>query len=168
MRQGEAFCCAYDVPPEVVSVAQHWCTSPVWMEKPAARSGSIKRNVPQSNVTGPNNINVVTGNVFGNSGKNTALIRGEVSVTLSVLLTLAHISAPKTASVPSKKTLTHKCLSPSTIVMLYWQSWKQSPLQSALPTETSVNFPLENSLPPREGESHTAYFLLMWLWNYVI
>ena len=43
----------------------------------------IKRNVPQSNVTGPNNNNVVTVTVIGNLYKerNTADISGEASET---------------------------------------------------------------------------------------
>lgn len=51
-------------------------------------SGSIKRNVPQSNFTEPNNSNVITGRVFGNlyEDRNAAVIRGEVSDMLSVLL----------------------------------------------------------------------------------
>ena len=54
------------------------------------------------NITGLNNSNVVTGSVFGNSyeEKNTAVISG-VSIMLSVLPTLRHISAQKTASFPS-------------------------------------------------------------------
>ena len=52
-----------------------------------------KRNVPhfnpQSSITGPDNRNVVTGSVFDDlyNKKNTAVIRGKVSVILSVLPT---------------------------------------------------------------------------------
>ena len=55
----------------------------------------MKRDDPQSNVTGPNNTNVVTVTIFGNlyEEKNTAVICGEAPVTLHVLPTLRHISA---------------------------------------------------------------------------
>ena len=60
----------------------------------------------QSNVTGPSNSYVVTGSVFGNlyeEKKNTASIQGKASVILSVLPTLRHISAWKSASVPRSR-----------------------------------------------------------------
>ena len=65
---------------------------------------NLKRNDPQSNISGPNNSSVVTGSVFGSlyEEKNTTVIHGEVSVTPSVLLTLCHISAQKTVSVNGK------------------------------------------------------------------
>ena len=69
-----------DPPLEGVSGPYYWSTEPVWMDKPASRIEGvsigwsvnctgpslnlIQRNVPQSNVTCPNKINVVI--VFGN------------------------------------------------------------------------------------------------------
>ena len=64
----------------------------------------ILRNAPQGNVTGPNESNKVT--VFGNLHEeikyHSCMWRS--SVLPPVLLTLPHISAPKTAFVTSKKT----------------------------------------------------------------
>lgn len=80
---------------------QYWGSGPVWMVKAVVQSGvvsvwwcgnyicpslnKIKRKVPQSNVTGPNISNVVTGSVFFNlyKEKNTAVILWKVSVILS-------------------------------------------------------------------------------------
>ena len=82
-REG-IFRCASDAPLEVVSEVQHWGTEPVWREPAAWSRGvsawwclqcrnytgpslsKIKRKEPQSNGTGPNSSNVVTGTVFGN------------------------------------------------------------------------------------------------------
>ena len=77
---------------------------------------SIKRNVPQSNITWPIKSNIVTATVFGNlyEEKNRTDRCGEVSVLLSVLPpvlpTLRHISARKTASVTGKKLYLTECL----------------------------------------------------------
>ena len=60
------------------------------------------------------------------------------------------------------------CLSPSIIVLLQLLSWKKNPWQSGLPTETSENFPPENSIPADKWESQTASNLLKQLCNYVI
>ena len=62
-----------------------------------------ERNVPhlnpQNNFTGLNNIDVVTGGVFGILYEeiNTTFIHGKASVFLRVLPTQCHISARKTA-----------------------------------------------------------------------
>ena len=109
MGQEVKFLCGADPPLELVSEPQHLRTEPVWGGKLAARIegvfieqsnnytgpslNKIKRNVPQSNTTGPNNRNVVTVTVFGNlyKEKNTAA----VAVLLPVLPTPRHISAQK-------------------------------------------------------------------------
>ena len=62
-----------------------------------------------------------------------------MSVLLPVLLTLPHITAKKTASVPAKN-----FISPSVC------DENKPPRPSALLIETSVNFPPDNSLRPRE------------------
>ena len=116
-RRGVKPLSAADLLLEVVTGPYYWWTEPVWMDKLGARSGDvsvvqtdnwlnlIKRNFPQSSITGPNNSNVLTVTVFGNlyEEKNTADISGEAPVLPPVLLTICHISAWKTASVTSKK-----------------------------------------------------------------
>ena len=125
MRPGVIFRSSADPPLEVVSGLYYWWTEPVWMDKSAVQNvdvsvwqsdnctgpslNLIKRNFPQSNVTCPNNSNVVTVFNFVSlyEEKNTTAVGGEASILLSVLPivlpTHRHISARKTASVIGKK-----------------------------------------------------------------
>ena len=80
-----------DTPLELVSRGHYWRTELVWTDKPAVcikgvsirqsdnctgpSLNLIKRNVPQSNVTEPNNSNVVTVTVFGNLGEEKKIHR---------------------------------------------------------------------------------------------
>ena len=60
-------------------------------------------NVPQSNVTEPNQGSAVTVAVFGNEGKNTAAVSGKASVFPPVLPTPLHFFARKIAVYDEKK-----------------------------------------------------------------
>ena len=90
--------------------------------------------------------------------KNAAVICGEVSVILSVLQTLCHISVRKTASVPGSRAKrsndsdyvtwfranSHVFVASTILLLLLSLETcieKKSPWLSALLTETSVNFP---------------------------
>ena len=113
-----------------VSEVQQRQTVPVWMDKPAVRSDvcrsdgvcnviieqilhwkRLREITHKPHAPWPNNSNVATVNVFNNlyAEKNTAVICWEVSVILSVLLTLRHISAQKNRICPwEKKQKTHQ------------------------------------------------------------
>ena len=123
MWRGVKFLSGADPPLEVVSGPYYWQIEPVWMDKPAAQSRGvsvvqtdnwlnlIKTHVPESNVTWPNNSNVVSVTVFGNLyEKNTTDISGEASVLQPVLPTIHHISAWKTVPVTGKKLQLTECL----------------------------------------------------------
>lgn len=61
----------------------------------------MSETLSHKDTTGPNNNNVVAGDVFSNLYEE--FLSGKASVILSVLLTLHHISSQKTVSVPGSR-----------------------------------------------------------------
>lgn len=81
--------------------------------------------VPQSNIKGPYNSNVVIGSVFGSlhAERNTTVKHGNVSVIMSVLPTIRYISVCKTASAPGKKPTHYMFASFNYCVVVVTVSW---------------------------------------------
>ena len=133
----------------LISGPFYWRTEPVWTGKPAVQSAGmlivqsdndtgpslnlIKRNFPQSSITWPNNSNVVTVTVFG------SLYEGGKKYH-SCMWRSVHPLSPILCSCPSYKNFNSRSVCD--------ENKSQQP--SALQTETSMNFPPENSLRPHE------------------
>ena len=103
MRRGGKFRSGADPPLEVVSGPHYWWAIPVQMDMLEAQSRDTSVWLVWPNKS---KCNCLWPLIWGKT--NTAAVHGEWPVLPPVLPTLPHISARKTASVPGKKTLTHR------------------------------------------------------------